>query len=338
MSHHENDPKTLLAGTAWQHSQAGSDYADKLLSGTGGTYGLGFRTGHAAPPRPQGFHRSIAYDWDGVISRNPHWAPVYETVDTQLIEDAHERRMAVVVMTCSPVEQVAKYLRSCGFKVFADHKLSVHGDWHGGDDGRRILVTNRKVYGVVAYVDDKALQYDYDVEPVEVWREIERRNGFALCQAGQPHHWGPDGAAGVLPWTVILGRAYVLLSERAAGVQEGGCWSTIGGALDAGETATQGAFREMREEVAGIATVEGATVTAERDVPCQHGCGWSYATLSVHVPNAGALPPVGIAKGHSAWENRSVRWVALDEVASLSLHSGFAAAWPELCEQIEAAV
>nr|MDQ2816428.1 NUDIX hydrolase [Actinomycetota bacterium] len=57
---------------------------------------------------------------------------------------------------------------------------------------------------------------------------------FHPCSAGR--HWGPDGAAGVLPWTVTPdGRSWVLLSHRSPHVQAGGTWSTFGGAIESGE-------------------------------------------------------------------------------------------------------
>lgn len=335
MTDHEHlDPQELLFGTKWQREHtplAGDRYASELLAGIGG-HGLGERI--APKPRP-GFGKSISFDWDGVISRNPHWEPRYETVDSQLIEDALDRHIAVVIMTCSPVAQVASYLRELGFKVFADHKMSVGGDWRGGDDGRRILVTSRKVWGVIAYVDDRALHYEYDTDPSEVWRELDRQQGFAPCDGQNPRHWGPDGAAGILPWTVSGGQVHVLLSERAAGVQQGGCWSTIGGAMDVGETAIQAAFRELGEEVSGL-DVADYDITMDREILCEHGCGWSYTTLSVYVEApGGCLPPVGIAKGHSAWETRSLRWIPASEVAGMKLHTAFAASWPELESEID---
>lgn len=65
---------------------------------------------------------------------------------------------------------------------------------------------------------------------------------FCPCPAGR--HWGPRGAAGILPYAVTRdGRAWVLLSHRSPHVQRGGTWSTFGGALDAGESAWRAAVR-----------------------------------------------------------------------------------------------
>ena len=44
---------------------------------------------------------------------------------------------------------------------------------------------------------------------------------FCPCPAGR--HWGPRGAAGILPYAVAPdGRAWVLLSHRSPHVQRGG--------------------------------------------------------------------------------------------------------------------
>src|SRR5271165_1497696 len=109
------------------------------------------------------------------------------------------------------------------------------------------------------------------------------------CPAGR--HWGPNGAAGVLPWTTTPdGRAWVLLSHRSPHVQAGGTWSTFGGAVDTGETPWQAAVRETGEEIRGI-DVSTGTVTAELAAPCPHGCGWTYTTFAVRVEPAGEHLP-----------------------------------------------
>jgi 8-oxo-dGTP pyrophosphatase MutT (NUDIX family) len=101
---------------------------------------------------------------------------------------------------------------------------------------------------------------------------------FHPCPAGR--HWGPRGAAGILPWTVTPdGRAWVLLSHRSPNVQAGGSWSTFGGAIDDGETPWHAAVRETSEEIEGI-DVRMGTVAAKIEVPCEHG--WQEdGTLSV---------------------------------------------------------
>jgi len=84
---------------------------------------------------------------------------------------------------------------------------------------------------------------------------------FHPCPAGR--HWGPRGAAGILPYAVARdGQAWVLLSHRSPHVQRGGTWSTFGGAIDAGESAWRAAVRETREEIRGI-TPDQAGIVGE---------------------------------------------------------------------------
>ena len=99
----------------------------------------------------------------------------------------------------------------------------------------------------------------------------ERHNAtderFHPCPGGR--HWGPRGAAGILPYTVAGdGRAWVLLSHRSPHVQRGGTWSTFGGAIDVGETAWRAAVRETCEEIRGItpdqADIAGGTYGSAR--------------------------------------------------------------------------
>jgi len=151
------------------------------------------------------------------------------------------------------------------------------------------------------------------------------------CPAGR--HWGPRGAAGVLAWTQANGRVYVLLALRSHEVQHGGTWSTIGGAIDAGESPWQAAARELREEVEGIHPADGL-ITASWTEPCPAGCGWAYSTFMLQVP---ALVPVRVRPGRSSWETVTVAWVPLDRVAARRrLHPGLQAAWPRLARFIEA--
>jgi 8-oxo-dGTP pyrophosphatase MutT (NUDIX family) len=167
--------------------------------------------------------------------------------------------------------------------------------------------------------------------PVPAWDQR-----FHSCPGGR--HWGPRGAAGVLPWTTTPdGQAWVLLSHRSPHVQAGGTWSTFGGAIDAGETPWQAALRETAEEIRGI-DVGGGTVTAELEVPCPHGCGWTYTTFAVRVEHAGEyLPRVRVARGRSAWETAGLAWVPADQVAEHDdLHPGLRAAWPALSAAIAA--
>jgi 8-oxo-dGTP pyrophosphatase MutT (NUDIX family) len=158
---------------------------------------------------------------------------------------------------------------------------------------------------------------------------------FHPCPAGR--HWGPNGAAGVLPWTETPdGRSWVLLSHRSLHVQAGGTWSTFGGAIDGGETPWHAAVRETSEEIDGIDVGLGV-VTAELEVPCDHGCGWTYTTFAVRIQNTGAsyLPAARVASGHAAWETAGLTWVPAKQVSGHpGLHPGLRAAWPALRDAI----
>jgi 8-oxo-dGTP diphosphatase len=152
------------------------------------------------------------------------------------------------------------------------------------------------------------------------------------CPAGR--HWGPRGAAGILPFVVASdGRAFVLLGLRSRAVQHAGTWSCFGGALDAGESPWDAAVRECAEEVAGIDPAHGV-VAGEHVARCPH-CGWSYTTYVVRVFGPGYVPEVTVARGRSAWETECVRWTWANKVAGHKrLHPGLAAAWPALLECI----
>jgi 8-oxo-dGTP diphosphatase len=154
--------------------------------------------------------------------------------------------------------------------------------------------------------------------------------GFKTCPTGR--HWGPQGAAGVLPWCVWSGRIVVLLGRRSAHVQQGSCWSTFGGAIDPGETTADAAGRELAEEVSGV-SIE-LTAKPAFTYTCQ-SCHWSYATHlgRVLLDQTGRLPVISIRND----ETEAVWWVLIDEVTQLNLHPKFAEAWPILSAQLIAA-
>jgi 8-oxo-dGTP diphosphatase len=169
------------------------------------------------------------------------------------------------------------------------------------------------------------------------WSQVARREDerFHPCPAGR--HWGPRGAAGILPFTVRHGRARVLLSRRSPHVQQGGTWSCSGGAADEGETPWQAAVREASEEISGI-DVNPAGLAGQHVWTCPAQCGWSYTTFLVAVPlrAAGRLPRVRVAAGAHAWETDELAWVPASRVHVRDLHPAFASAWPALRERVEA--
>ena len=110
----------------------------------------------------------------------------------------------------------------------------------------------------------------------------------------------------------------VLMQRRAAFLQEGGTWAAPGGALDVGESAVSGALREAEEEAA----VPPEAVRLRHAWTVDHG-SWSYTTV---VADAAASFEARDVDG----EGLAVRWVPVEAVTDLPLHSGFAAAWPQV--------
>lgn len=146
-------------------------------------------------------------------------------------------------------------------------------------------------------------------------------DGFVTCGDGHVR-WGRFGAAGVLFVHREVDGPHVLLQKRSAFAHEGGTWSVSGGALDAGETPVAGALREASEEIGAIPEhrVVGEFVFAPAD-------DWAYTTVVVEVDER---------FGYSAnFETDAVGWFRPEEVETLPLHAGFAAAWPALREIVE---
>jgi 8-oxo-dGTP diphosphatase len=137
--------------------------------------------------------------------------------------------------------------------------------------------------------------------------------------------WGKHGAAGLLLRAPLAdGSAAVLLQHRAPWSHQGGTWGLPGGARDSHETPEQAAVREAHEEAglpADQLTVRATVVTAEIS-----GTSWTYTTVIADA--AGLLETVPNR------ESAELRWVAVDDVAELPLHPGFAASWERLREVV----
>lgn len=132
--------------------------------------------------------------------------------------------------------------------------------------------------------------------------------------------WGTFGSAGLL---LIHREAGVLLQHRAEYSHFGGTWGIPGGARHEGESAASGAVREANEE-AGV-PVDAVVI----DFESVWDLGWwSYTTVVGHVEQP-FTPVIGDA------ESIELRWVPFDEVATLSLHPGFQAAWPTLKARVD---
>jgi len=160
---------------------------------------------------------------------------------------------------------------------------------------------------------------------------VEDGNGWVECACGG-RHWGRHGAAGLLLMRPgrnghSSGAHEVLLQLRAAWTHEGGTWGLPGGALDSHEDVVAGALREAAEEA-------GIDPSVVRIVAClpgvDHGA-WSYTYVL-------GVCPDGTAVDVRTLESDELRWVLLDGVAELPLHSGLAAAWPRLSDAVSSAV
>ena len=137
------------------------------------------------------------------------------------------------------------------------------------------------------------------------------------CDCGH-RHWGLHGAAGLLLVRRDQDEPFVLLQLRAAWTHGGGTWALPGGALDSHEDSVSAAAREALEE-AGIDANDFRVCDVFSD---DHG-SWRYDTVIAHCRgDAGAFAANA--------ESEDMRWVLLTDVASFELHSGLAAAWPQL--------
>jgi 8-oxo-dGTP diphosphatase len=141
-------------------------------------------------------------------------------------------------------------------------------------------------------------------------------DGWVHCAAGH-RHWGRFGAAGLL----LHDTNRVVLQHRAPWTHEGDSWGVPGGARHSDEDALTAALREAGEE-AGLTRADIDPLGLYVD---DHG-GWSYATVVARATRP--LEPVATDA-----ESVSIRWQPVDRVATLQLHSGFAAAWHRLREQ-----
>ncbi|WP_024795811.1 NUDIX domain-containing protein [Tomitella biformata] len=144
-------------------------------------------------------------------------------------------------------------------------------------------------------------------------------DGWAKGSDGQKH-WGKFGAAGLLlraPGSD--GNPVVLLQHRAAWSHEGGTWSIPGGARDSHEDVVAAAVREAAEE-GGLEPISIAVRTHRRTAG--DPATWCYTTVI-----ADAATALATVANHESVE---LAWVPEAEVATMPLHPGFGASWPDL--------
>ena len=142
-------------------------------------------------------------------------------------------------------------------------------------------------------------------------------DGFVACDCGR-RHWGRFGAAGL----IVQRDGDVLLQHRASWSHEGGTWAVPGGALDPDESPLAGALREAAEEAA----VPASSVQPRHAWTVDHGT-WAYTTVVADA--VGVIVPERLDG-----ESEELRWVPVDAVTSLPLHSGFAAAWAHVSDLV----
>jgi 8-oxo-dGTP pyrophosphatase MutT (NUDIX family) len=145
-------------------------------------------------------------------------------------------------------------------------------------------------------------------------------DGYITCGLGH-EHWGRAGAAGLLVvHTDDVGTSRFLLQHRAPAVHHGDTWSTPGGALHYHESAWDGAFREVREEL----TYLPSDLSPGPAVVDDHG-GWRYTTIVVHASSPFTTAGTGWETGDAGYA-----WFTDEQITALPLHHGFAATWPQV--------
>ena len=157
-------------------------------------------------------------------------------------------------------------------------------------------------------------------------RVLASTDGWTTCAQGH-RHWGRAGAAGILLHRDGTRGPEVLLQHRASWSHHGGTWGTPGGALHHGESADDGALREVREE---LGLLPHDVVLGARSVD-DHG-GWAYTTVL-------AVPARRIEAGDLRLDGESegVAWVPIAQLDEVDLHPGLAASLARLRPLLEEA-
>ncbi len=149
-------------------------------------------------------------------------------------------------------------------------------------------------------------------------------DGWTTCALGH-RHWGRAGAAGLLLFRDGADGPEVLLQHRAVWSHHGGTWGTPGGALHYGESAADGALREVREE---LGLVADDVVLGARSVD-DHG-GWSYTTVLARPARS-----IEVTDLRLDGESDGVAWLPLAGLDEVELHPGLAASLSRLRPLLE---
>jgi 8-oxo-dGTP diphosphatase len=139
-------------------------------------------------------------------------------------------------------------------------------------------------------------------------------DAWVVAASGE-QYWGRFGAAGLL---ALDPDGRVLLQHRVEWSHHGDTWALPGGARHEGESATDGALREAREEAGVPARAIRPRFLSVLDLDV-----WTYTTVIGDVVEP-FVPTI------SDPESRELAWVAADDVEARPLHPGFAASWTEL--------
>ncbi len=126
-------------------------------------------------------------------------------------------------------------------------------------------------------------------------------------------------AAGLLLRYTNQDGAWYLLGKRHRRL--GGTWANIGGSLKPGEAAIRGAMREFQEELAvDVTELAGAEIADVLE------CGTERVPYTLFVLDVASW----FDNAELSWENDELYWWHADDIATLTLHAGFARAWAEL--------
>lgn len=146
-------------------------------------------------------------------------------------------------------------------------------------------------------------------------------DGWVECRCGRTH-WGKAGAAGLMLMRFDSNGkvSEIVLQHRALWSAEGGTWGTPGGAIDLGETPTEGALREAKEE----ANINKDQIVVLDSITRDHK-DWSFTTvLAMEKHNETVIPQL------VDQESLDVKWVKVDEIPNIELLSAFKREFSEL--------
>ncbi|KAI1452652.1 NUDIX hydrolase domain-like protein [Annulohypoxylon moriforme] len=134
---------------------------------------------------------------------------------------------------------------------------------------------------------------------------------------GKTHGKLGDHAAGLLIHRYRAnGEVEMLFGRKALDTEDGGYWSTIGGAMENGETPQECALREVEEEIgirAGDLLIPTAMTTDDHE-----DWGWGYTTIFATPAEGVQIPEFKLKRN----EITHTTWVTRRELHKIKLHPG----------------